>query len=131
MSAALPDLAKQILDSPEHATIATINPDGQPQLSVVWVKRDGDDVLISTIKGRRKYVNLMRDPRATVLVFPKDDPGVYVEVRGGVTMTEAGGRELIEELSKKFTGETFTADAGTDRVRVVVRITPDKVVTRS
>jgi PPOX class probable F420-dependent enzyme len=126
----LPDFAKQLLDSGEHATLATINPDGQPQLSVVWVKRVGDDVLISTIKGRRKYLNLVRDPRATVLVFSAADPGVYVEVRGHVTITEEGGPELIEELSQRYDGERFAADDGTDHVRVVVRLAADRVVVR-
>jgi PPOX class probable F420-dependent enzyme len=131
MSAALPEPAKQLLNSAEHATIATINPDGQPQLSVVWVTVDGDDVLVSTIKGRRKYANLVRDPRATVLVYPAANPYTYVEVRGSVTMTEDGGPELIQTLARKYTGEGFNDDEGTDRVRVVVRLTPDKVVLRS
>jgi PPOX class probable F420-dependent enzyme len=131
MSVTLPDLARRLIEAPENATIATINPDGQPQLSVVWVKRDGDDVLISTIKSRRKYLNLARDPRATVLVFASADPDTYVEVRGTVTMTEEGGPELIQELGLKYDGVPFTADEGTDRVRVVVRLTPTKVITRT
>src|SRR4051794_35907804 len=130
MPQSLSPAVRELLDSAEHATIATINPDGQPQLSVVWVKTDGDDVLVSTIRGRRKCRNLERDPRATVLVFPQDDPGRYVEVRGRVTLTEDGGPELIEELSQRYDGEPFTDDEGLDRVRVVVRLTPDAVITR-
>ena len=76
MSATIPDLARVWLDAPEYATIATIQPDGSPQLSVVWVERDGDDLLVSTIEGRRKHANLVRDPRATVLVYPASCPGV-------------------------------------------------------
>jgi PPOX class probable F420-dependent enzyme len=67
----LPDDAKALLDQPVYATIATIDPDGQPQLSLVWIGRDGDDVLFSTIKGRRKTDNLERDDRASMLVFPR------------------------------------------------------------
>ena len=127
----LSDKAKALLDAPEFATIATINPDGQPQLSVVWVTRDGDDVLVSTIKDRQKHRNITRDPRVTVLVFPKDSPYEYVEVRGTATMTEEGGRELIDLLCAQYTGgERYTGDDGTDNVRVVVRITPTKVVIR-
>ena len=130
MSAQLPEIAKAWFDSAEFATIATIEPDGRPQLSVIWVSRDGDDLLVSTVAGRRKHRNLERDPRCTVLLFPKDAPYSYVEVRGTASMTLEGGRELIDEHARKYTGaERYTADDGTDNVRVVVRITPDKVVT--
>ncbi len=127
----IPDRAKGWLDASEFATIATIQPDGQPQLSVVWVERDGEDLLVSTIEGRRKHTNLVHDPRATVLVFPADEPQRYVEVRGTVTMTREGGPELIDRLARAYDGvERFTGDDGTDRVRVVVRITPTHVVVR-
>ena len=132
MAERLPEKALPWLDQPEFATIATINPDGQPQLSVVWIARDGDDLLVSTVKGRRKHLNLERDPRATVLVYPKDAPYTYLEVRGTSTMTEEGGRELIDRLNDAYTGTgRYTGDDGTDNVRVVVRITPDKVVLRA
>ena len=129
MSIVLPEAVSSILDAPEFATIATIQTDGQPQLSVVWVERDGDDVLMSTVTGRQKHRNLVRDPRATVLMYPKENPYTYVEVRGTVTMTEDGGRELIDRLNRKYTGgDRYTMDDGTDNVRVVVRLTPSKVV---
>ncbi len=132
MSVSLPEQAKTWIDQHEFATIATIQPDGQPQLSVVWVSYDGDDLLVSTVKGRRKHLNLERDPRVTVLVYPRGMPYTYVEVRGSATMTEEGGRELIDRLNDAYTGTgRYTADDGTDNVRVVVRITPDKVVLRA
>ena len=120
-----------MLDAAEFATIATTNPNGYPQLSVVWVERDGNDLLVSTIKGRRKYLNMERDPRVTVLVYPKDNPYSYVEVRGRVSMVEEGGRELIDRLNEQYTGTgRYAGDDGADNVRVVCRITPEKVVTR-
>jgi PPOX class probable F420-dependent enzyme len=125
----IPDPARAWLDGPEFATIATVLPDGQPHLSVVWVERDGDDVLVSTVKGRRKHLNLTADPRATLLVYPKDNPYSYVEIRGTTTMTEEGGRELIDRLAAKYRGlERYPFDDGTDNVRVVVRLRPEKVV---
>jgi len=123
------DSARALYDSPEYVTVATIEPSGQPQLSVVWVMRDGDDLLVSTIVGTRKYRNWERDRRATVLLTPKDAPWIYVEVRGRVSMTTDGGRELIEALSSKYTDdERYRYDDGTDHVRVVVRLTPDRIV---
>ncbi len=129
MSASLSDGAKALFDLPVYVTMATINPDGQPQLSVVWASRDGDDVLISTVQGRRKHLNLLRDPRLTVLAMYPDDPYRYVEVRGTASMTTEGGRELIDEHARKYRQvDRYAADDGTDNVRVVVRLTPTKVV---
>ncbi|MFE3071547.1 PPOX class F420-dependent oxidoreductase [Streptomyces sp. NPDC059247] len=133
MSAELSDRLKELLDSPVFVTIATIQPDGSPQVSPVWVKRDGDDVLISTTVGRRKEKNLRRDPRVTVLLQPFDSPYEYAEIRGTAELGTEGGQELIDELSLKYVGKEyreFNPDAAGDAPRVVVRITPRKVVGR-
>ncbi|MBY8884980.1 PPOX class F420-dependent oxidoreductase [Streptomyces sp. PTM05] len=133
MTAALSDDLKKLLDTPVFVTIATIQPDGSPQLSPVWAKRDGDDVLISTTVGRRKEKNLRRDPRVTVLVQPFDAPYTYAEIRGEATLTTEGGQELINELSRKYTGKDyadFNPASGQDAERVVVRVTARKVVGR-
>jgi PPOX class probable F420-dependent enzyme len=127
----LPEYARELLDAPEFATIATVDPDGRPQLSVVWAGRDGDDILISTVEGRRKHRNLLRDPRATVLVYSAAEPYRYVEVRGTATMTREGGRELIDRYAREYRGlDRYPFDDGTDHVRVVVRISADHAVVR-
>ena len=127
--ATLPDNAKALVDKHEYATIATIEPDGQPQQSVVWIARDGDDLLVSTTTNRRKYANLARDPRATVCIYDRANPYSYLEVRGDVELTQEGGRELIDQLARDYMGaERYTMDDGTDNVRVVVRVKPRKVV---
>ena len=124
------DSVKPWFDAPEFATIATMLPDGQPHLSVVWVERDGDELLVSTVKGRRKHLNIAKNPKVTLLVYPKETPYSYVEVRGTATMTEEGGRELIDRAAKAYMDlDRYPMDDGTDNVRVVVRITPKKIVT--
>ncbi|UZJ30069.1 PPOX class F420-dependent oxidoreductase [Streptomyces endophytica] len=131
MTATLSDDLKMLLDTPVFVTVATIQPDGSPQVSPVWVKRDGDDLLISTTVGRRKEANLRRDPRVSVVLQPFDAPYTYAEVRGTASLTTEGGPELIDELSLKYTGKRyaeFNPAAGEDAQRVVVRITPRKVV---
>ncbi|MCX4970259.1 PPOX class F420-dependent oxidoreductase [Streptomyces sp. NBC_00654] len=133
MTAELSEDLKNLLDTPVFVTIATIQPDGSPQLSPVWVKRDGDDVLISTTLDRRKEKNLRRDPRVTVVVQPADNPYAYAEIRGTATVTTDGGQELINELAQKYTGKKyaeFNPSSVDDAPRVVVRITPRKVVGR-
>ncbi|MDH6135359.1 PPOX class probable F420-dependent enzyme [Kitasatospora sp. MAA4] len=126
MAAQLSDQARALLDGRSFAVVATIQPDGGPQASVVWVKRDGDDILFSTVQGRRKHLNLLRDPRVSVVVNPPEDPYTYLEVRGEATLSTEGGRELIDELSNKYMGKDYGFD-GPEAVRVVVRITPSKV----
>jgi PPOX class probable F420-dependent enzyme len=128
---AIPESAYHLLQAPHFATVATTQPDGTPQQTVVWVKREGDDVLFSTIRGRRKTLNMERDPRVSVMVYDRDNAYAYVEIRGTVLMTEEGGDELIHELSEAYTGGRFPGDDGTDHVRVVCRVTPTKVITRA
>ncbi|MBD0735274.1 PPOX class F420-dependent oxidoreductase [Streptomyces sp. CBMA29] len=125
--AALSDSARALIDDKNFATIATLQPDGQAQLSVVWVTRDGDDVLVSTKEGRRKHLNLLKDPRTTVLVTPVDNPYTYLEIRGTATLTREGGDDLINALSRKYTGEAYGNDEPGD-VRVVVRVSADRIV---
>lgn len=126
----IPESVHPWLDGAQFATIATNLPNGWPHLSVVWLERDGDELLVSTVKGRRKHLNIERDPKVTVLVYPKDNPYSYVEIRGTATMTEVGGRDLIDRLARRYTGaDRYAYDDGTDNVRVVVRISPERVVT--
>jgi PPOX class probable F420-dependent enzyme len=127
--AVLSAAARALIDAKTFPTIATVQPDGQPQLSVVWAKRDGDDILVSTLEGRQKHRNLVRDPRVTLLVTPLDNPYGYLEIRGTATLDPAGGAELIDELSQKYVGKPYTADKPGD-VRVVVRVSADRIVER-
>ncbi|MFF7990270.1 PPOX class F420-dependent oxidoreductase [Kitasatospora xanthocidica] len=128
MTTQLSDRAKALIDGKSFAVVSTIQPDGSPQSSVVWVKRDGDDILFSTVEGRRKHLNLVRDPRVSILLNPADSPYEYLEARGEVSMTTEGGRDLIDELAAKYRGvDKYTWD-GPDDVRVIVRLRPRKVV---
>jgi PPOX class probable F420-dependent enzyme len=111
--------------APVFVVLTTINPDGQPQSSVVWAKVEGDQVIISTIRGRRKCRNMERDPRVTLLAYDPKSPYHYAEPRGTVTLDEAGGNELINELSLAYDGEPFNHNP--EHVRVVVRFTAAKV----
>ncbi len=123
---ALPPRARALFDGPNHVTVATLDPGGRPQLSVVWARTDGDSVLFSTIKGRRKYANLTRDARVSALVFDPADPYTYAEVRGTATITDDPRAELINELALKYTGEPFGERPGEQRV--IVRIDPSHIV---
>ncbi|KUN87580.1 pyridoxamine 5'-phosphate oxidase [Streptomyces bungoensis] len=131
MPATLSDRLKSLIDGKVFIVLGTLQPDGGAQLSPVWVKRDGDDVLVSTTVDRRKTKNLRRDPRVTVVVQDPDSPYEYAEIRGTAELTTEGGAALIDELSVKYTGKKyaeFNPASAQDAERVVVRITPRKVV---
>lgn len=127
---ALTEVARGLVDGPNSGVLATINPDGGPQTSVVWVGRDGDDVVISTTAGMRKETNLRRDPRASLLVVDKDDSARYVEIRGTATVSEDVGRALAVQLAEKYVGPGAGQeylDLPPEVVRTVIRISSDKV----
>ncbi|NJP65995.1 TIGR03618 family F420-dependent PPOX class oxidoreductase [Streptomyces spiramenti] len=131
MAAQLSDKLKETLDSKMFVTVATVQPDGSPQLSPVWVTHADGDVLISTTEDRRKTRNLARDPRVTVMVNPAESPYSYAEIRGTAELVPDPEGRLIDELSLKYTGKRyaeFNSSAGQDAPRVVVRITPQKIV---
>jgi PPOX class probable F420-dependent enzyme len=130
MAIPLSDATRALIDGRNYAVVATINPDGGPQSSVIWVGRDGDDVLFSTVEGRRKHRNMVRDPRVSITVIDSADPENYVELRGRVSMSPDPGRRFDTELSWKYDGR----DPGQDRpgaVRVVVRLAVDKATGRA
>ncbi|MFC4010225.1 PPOX class F420-dependent oxidoreductase [Nonomuraea purpurea] len=129
MSVSLSEAARRILDAPNVGILATINPDGSPQTSAVWVGREGDEVVISSQAGRRKERNLSRDARASLCVFDLTDPLQYVELRGTATVSEDVGRRVAVKLAEKYEGEGAGEDylaLPAEVVRVVIRLTPHK-----
>ncbi|MEU5876688.1 PPOX class F420-dependent oxidoreductase [Spirillospora sp. NPDC047279] len=124
----LNDKARELFDATNFVTLATINPDGAPQASVVWAKVDGDDVVFSTAKGRRKHTNMLRDPRVNLTTFDTADPYVYAEVRGTASIVDDPDGRLIEELSRRYTGKPWEEHGPVERV--IVRVTPNHVYTR-
>jgi PPOX class probable F420-dependent enzyme len=131
------DKLRKVLDSPIFATVATIQPDGSAQQSVVWVKRDGDDVLFMVGMGGRKERNLRRDPRVSVLVCPPDAPYGYAAIRGIAAFDPAVSHQLRDELSIKYIGKTYAehvrdtpeAKDGLGEI-IAVRVTLGKVAGR-
>jgi PPOX class probable F420-dependent enzyme len=126
--AVLPDQARQWLDEPVFVTLATLNRDGAPHCTVHWVARDGDDILLSTVRGRLAAKNVERDPRVAVMLVGPSNPYSYLEVRATATVTEEGGRELIDALCKKYRNITPYPWDKPDTVRLVVRVPPERVV---
>ncbi len=121
MGIRLSDSARALVGGRNYAVLATVNPDGSPQTSVMWVGLDGDDLLMSTVAGRRKHQNMVLDPRVSVTVIDSGDPESYVELRGRVTMTPDEGRRVDTALSWKYDGKAPGPDVP-GAVRMVVRV---------
>jgi PPOX class probable F420-dependent enzyme len=116
----------RLLDGRNYAVLATVNRDGSPQTSAMWVGRDGGDLLFSTVEGRLKHRNIVRDPRVSVTVLDSADPENYVELRGRVSsITPDIGRQVDTGLSWKYNGRDPDPDLP-GAVRVVVRMTVEK-----
>jgi PPOX class probable F420-dependent enzyme len=96
-------------------------------VSPVWVARDGDGtVVFNTAKGRVKHRNLVRDPRIALSVHDQDNPYAYLQVRGTAELVDAGAREHIDEMSRKYLGKDYPFLSEGEE-RVIVRITPEAV----
>lgn len=112
-----------MLDGPNFAVIATTKADGSPHQSIVWIDiRDGEP-LFSTVEGRAKFRNLSRDPRIGVLVVDRDNPYRYAALQGTARFEYDHADQLIDDLSRKYTGQDWVEHATTPRVKVVVTVT--------
>ncbi|WP_113699297.1 PPOX class F420-dependent oxidoreductase [Nonomuraea lactucae] len=126
MTVTFDDATRELLDGRNFATVATLNPDGSPQTSVVWIARDGDTVSFSSTTGRQKTRNLSRDPRVGLTVFDTGNPYRSVEIRGTAEVLADPDKTLPKRLSHKYLGEDPPVEPG-DVVRVIVRISPLRV----
>jgi PPOX class probable F420-dependent enzyme len=122
----LDDRVKGLLDGGPFAVLATLNPDGTPQTSVIWVARDGDVLVFTTHDQRRKARNLLRDPRASVTVFAADDPYRTADIRGTVELVDDPDRRLSVELTRRYLGQDPPPDPPGSR-RLIGRLTPGHV----
>lgn len=109
--------------------LATLMPDGSPQLSPLWVDYDGKYLLINSARDRVKDKNMRRDGRVAIEVQDPADPYRYILIRGNVVeITEEGADAHIDKLALKYTGKLFQGRIPC-QVRVIYKILPDCVTT--
>ncbi|TPG37485.1 PPOX class F420-dependent oxidoreductase [Mycolicibacterium hodleri] len=127
----LPPVLVELMKQPSTAYIATLMPDGSPQLSQTWIDTDGRHVIFNTPEEFQKARNLRRDHRIAVTVSDPAEPSRYFAVRGRVTsMTREGGAEHIETLSQRYLGAPYPWYGGRDQVRIIVTIEADRIHTQ-
>ncbi|WP_018334546.1 PPOX class F420-dependent oxidoreductase [Actinomycetospora chiangmaiensis] len=125
----LPDGLVELLRRPAPCFIATLMPDGSPQMTETWVDTDGEHVVVNVVGGMQKARNVARDPRVALNVADPDNPSRYYGVRGRVVETTTeGGKDHIEELSQRYLGRPYPNFSGNpDETRVILRIAADSI----
>ena len=110
------------------ANLATLMPDGSPQVTPVWVDYDGTYVLVNTAKGRVKEKNMRLNPRVSLAISDPENPYRYAELRGKVAeVTEAGADDHINKMAKKYLGQDVYPFRKAGEVRVLFKIKVEKV----
>jgi|SRR5579872_565899 len=118
--AAIPESHLDLLDA-EAATMATIGPDGRPQLTEVWFVRDGDTVAVSINTATQKARNLLRDPRCSLLIVAPEGPYRYLELRGDAEVTPDDDYSLVDRVDAKYDSDLRSYD-GLRAGRLAVRL---------
>lgn len=128
MTVQLTSGVQKLLTEPNFGHVATVMPDGSPQVTPVWLDTDGTHVLVNTADGRQKTRNLQRNARVAISVTDRDNPYTYATVRGRVVdMTHEGADEHIDKLAKKYLGQDRYPYRRPDEQRVIVKILPEHV----
>ena len=127
MAEQVPEKYADLLTKKAFANLGTLNPDGSPQVTPVWVDYDGKHVRINSARGRQKDKNIARDPRVSLSIQDPDNPYRYVEIRGRVVeATEKGADDHINKLAKKYLGKDEYPYRKPGEQRVLYKIEPYK-----
>ena len=126
----IPANFRDLFSKPAFASLATLMPDGRPQVTPVWCDFDGTFVIFNTAKGRQKDRNIRRDPRVSLSILDPDNAYRYLEIRGRVIeITEQGADEHIDKLAKKYLGVDKYPRRQPGEVRLIVKVLPERVRT--
>lgn len=131
MTTTLSSRAKALLDRPVLASVATVDAEGRPQITPVWIDHDGDHVVFNTSRGRAKTGNLERNPAVAVCVVDPDDQYNVVVVRGTAELSDDGADAHIDALAKKYLNLDSYPMRQPGEVRVKVTVQTDHVVMQS
>jgi PPOX class probable F420-dependent enzyme len=124
----LPDEVKAVIDGPNFAHLTTVDPDGWPHASAMWIMRDGDSIIFNTAEGRRKWRNMQRDQRVAISISPLDEVYDNYSIQGRVVeMRTSDGVETIDKLAKKYLGREKYPWLRPGMVRVTVVVAPTRV----
>jgi PPOX class probable F420-dependent enzyme len=104
----IPDSARAVLESNALGHLVTLNPDGSPQVSVIWVGLDGDEIVAAHIPNNRKVKNIRRDGRVALTLETDvvNEMGLaeYLVITGTARITEGGAADVLRKLAKTYIG---------------------------
>jgi PPOX class probable F420-dependent enzyme len=128
MAEQLPDKYADLLSNKKaFGNLGTLNSDGSPQVTPVWVDYDGKHVRVNSARGRLKDRNIARDPRVSLSIQDPENPYRYLEIRGKVVeATEKGADDHINSLAKKYLGKDIYPFRQPGEKRVIYKIEPHK-----
>jgi len=129
----LGEKAQSLIDQPNFGYLATVNSDGSPQVTPVWVDRRDETIVVNTATGRVKDRNMRREPRVAISVANRENQYEKVDIRGRVIET-IGGEEAdhhIDLMAKKYMGEDTYPWRKPDEQRVLFLIAPEHVDERT
>jgi len=130
MAVSIPEKYIDLFSKRAFASLATLMPDGSPQVTPVWCDFDGTNVRFNSARGRQKDRNLRRDPRVALCIIDPDNPYRYLQIRGKVvTITEEGADEHIDSLAKKYMGVDKYPLRKPEEVRVVYVVEAERIDT--
>jgi len=125
---AIPESHKDILLGKNFAHIATLMPDGSPQVTPVWIDFDGEYVVFNTADGRQKARNLDRDGRVAISVHDQANPYRYLQIRGVVASKTTDGADAhIDAMAQKYLGQEKYPMRSAAEQRVIYRVRPEHV----
>ena len=128
MPVPLPDGLLELLRRPSPCFLATVMPDGSPQLTQTWVDTDGEHILINSVAGFQKIRNIERDPRVALTVSDPQNPRRYFAIRGRVlNVTADGAADHIEKLAQRYLGGPYPWYGGRDQTRLLITIEAHKI----
>ncbi|NUR63084.1 MAG: PPOX class F420-dependent oxidoreductase [Catenulispora sp.] len=128
MTLEISDKARAVLERPVLCDLATIRPDGSPQVNPMWFKFDGEFLWFTHTNYRQKFKNIAHDPRVAISIIDPENRYDYVEVRGVVEKIEDDPEATMYQLlSEWYDGTPVTPPDAKDRVKIAVR--PTKVLT--
>jgi PPOX class probable F420-dependent enzyme len=124
--ATIPDKYRDLLETKKaFASLATLMPDGSPQVTPVWFDYRGVIVRVNTAKGRVKARNLKPGARVALAIVDPDNPYRYLQIRGRVRdVTEQGANQHIDSLAQKYLGRDKYPYAKPGEVRIMAEIEP-------
>lgn len=125
----LTDAVRKRLEAPSFWHLATLNTDGSPQVTPMWVDVEGDYVIVNTAIGRMKEENLRRDPRVSLSNIDTENPYDRMEIRGRVVEFVEGEEawECMDRLAKKYVGTDVYEWRVPGEQRVIMRVEPTRV----